>query len=61
MKDIDDHYNTGINEVDRNFNNVFDIDDPQMKQILADTVLLLPPKDFDYDKLQEETETAKKK
>lgn len=55
MKDIDDHYNTGINEIDKDFNNVFDIDDLQMKQILSDTILLLPPKDFDYEKLHEET------
>jgi hypothetical protein len=32
-----------------------------MKDILSDTILLLPPKDFDYDKLQEETEAMKKK
>ena len=55
MKDIDDHYNTGINEIDKDFNNVFDIDDLQMKQILSDAILLLPPKDFDYEKLHEET------
>jgi hypothetical protein len=32
-----------------------------MKNILSDTVLLVPPKDFDYDKLQEQTEALKKK
>ncbi len=61
MKDIDEHFNIGNFEVERNVNNVYDLDDPFMKEILGDTLLLVPPNDFDYNKLEEENEAAKKR
>lgn len=47
--------------MDRDFNNVFDIDDSFMKKILAETVKLEPPKDFDYDKLDKDNDAAKRR
>ena len=35
------------------YNNIYDIDNEFMKKILEDTKELVPPKDFDYDKLEE--------
>ena len=32
-----------------------------MKEILSDTLELVPPKDFDYTKLEEENEAAKRR
>lgn len=61
MKDIDDHYNSGSLDIDNNYNNIFDLDDPYIKSILAETVELNPPKDYDYNKIEEETEAAKKR
>ena len=51
MKAIDEQYSMGNFEVDKEFNNVYDIDHPFMKQIFKDTIKLEPPKDFDYNKL----------
>ena len=61
MKNIDEQYSMGNFEVEKEFNNVYDIEHPFMKQILQDTVKLEPPKDFDYNKLEEENEAAKRR
>lgn len=61
MKDIDDQYSAGNFGIDKNFNNIFDLNDPYINTIVSDVVELIPPNDFDYSKLEEETEAAKKR
>lgn len=61
MKDIDDLYSTGNFGIDNHFNNIFDLDDPYIHNIVSDVIELVPPNDFDYSKLEEETEAAKKR
>jgi hypothetical protein len=61
MKQIDETFSLGNFTIEREFNNVYDIDNDFMKQLLDDTILLVPPKDFDYDKHEEENEAAKRR
>ena len=61
MKHIDEQFSIGNFEIDRAFNDIYSIDDPFMKSILKDTDKLVPPKDFDYDKLDEENQAAKER
>lgn len=59
MKDMDDHTYTNIDS-DQQFNNIFSIEDDFLKQLMADTVLLVPPDDFDANKFDMENNALKK-
>ena len=52
MKQVEEQFSMGNFEIDRDFNNIYDIENDFMKMILSDTVQLIPPKDFDYKKLE---------
>ena len=54
MKQIEEQFNTGQFAMETEYNNIYDIDNEFMKKILEDTKELVPPKDFDYDKLEEQ-------
>ena len=53
MKQIEEQFSMGNFAIEPEYNNIFDLDNQFMKKILEDTKLLVPPKDFDYNKLEE--------
>lgn len=62
MKDMDDHFSLGSIEPDPSYNNIFDCDDHFMRTyILSEVVELVPPKDFNPNKFDEDNEVAKRK
>ena len=54
MKHIDEQYSMGNFEISKEVNNIYDVEDSFIRKLLDDTKLLIPPKDFDYNKLEEE-------